>query len=166
MSVLSGLGGSALLAAALFAFDGLAAGQGLLSLLTLAALGAFALPRLYLSRGDEELFVLRAKKSLLYALAAAAALLCVRANARLSQSRAESLIAACESYREANRRYPERLADLAPRFIPEIPKARRTWLQAEFSYRAGSEHVLGWTTLPPFGRRYYVLEAKRWGREG
>lgn len=166
MSLRSGLGGSAALAAALFAFDGLVAGQGLLSALTLGAVGAVGLPRLYLARDDEDLFVLRAKRILLFALAAAAALLCVRANTRLAARRAEEVIAACESYRAANERYPERLSDLVPRFLPAIPKAKRTLLHGDFFYRAGGEHVLGWTTMPPFGRRYFVLEEKRWGAEG
>jgi hypothetical protein len=164
MRVLSGLGLSAVAAAGLFLFDGVAVGQGVLSLLVLAFVAVAGLPSLYLARTDTDLFVLRAKKTVLFALAAAAALLFVRFNTRLAARRAEALITACESYREANSRYPDRLADLAPRFIANIPKAKLTWRQAEFFYRAGDTHVLGWTTMPPFGQRFFVLEEKRWGQ--
>ena len=124
MRVLSGLGLSVVAAAGLFLFDGPVVGQGVLSLLVLAFVAVVGLPRLYLARTDTDLFVLRAKKTMLFALAATAALLFVRFNTRLATRRAEALIAACEGYREAHSRYPDRLADLAPRFIADIPKAR------------------------------------------
>lgn len=160
----SGLRRTALIAGAIFLFDGLIASQGVLSLITLVIVFVVFLPRLYLARTDTDLFILRAKKTLFFALAAAAALLCVRFNMHLAQRRADALIAACESYQKDNQRYPERLEDLVPRFIAEIPRAKLTLGRSDYFYRAGATHTLGWTTMPPFGRRYYVLEEKRWGQ--
>ena len=42
-------------------------------------------------------------------------------NTELARERAQRIIAAAESYKAANGRYPERLEQLVPRFIPEIP---------------------------------------------
>lgn len=85
-------------------------------------------------------------------------------NTDLARERAERIIAAAESYKAANGRYPERLEQLVPRFIPEIPaKAKLTLLDNGFSYHAATDnHTLMYVFMPPFGRRYYQFESKTW----
>jgi len=88
-------------------------------------------------------------------------------NKRVSQERAERIIAAVENYKAANGKYPDRLDQLVPQFMAEIPaKARITFGDIGFRYYAGSDpesHTLLYVVMPPFGRRTYNFETKTWG---
>jgi len=86
----------------------------------------------------------------------------------LAKSRAERVIAACEAYRTANGGYPENLQQLVPAYLPEIPRARIALTFDRFDYirMVGREHgtqtMLMYTTVPPFGHASYTFETKRW----
>ncbi len=73
-----------------------------------------------------------------------------------------AVIAACEAFAKDKGRYPAELEELTPGYLPSIPRARYTLFFGEFSYQASpTEHTLGWITIPPFGRRFYILEERR-----
>lgn len=85
-------------------------------------------------------------------------------NRNIARERAERIIAAVESYKAANGAYPDRLDQLAPRFLAEIPtKARLTFTDSGFRYLAGDSHTLMYVALPPFGRNTYNFETRSWG---
>jgi len=78
----------------------------------------------------------------------------------LAKKRAHELIAACNKYKASHGDFPDRLQDLVPEFIPEVPRAKYTPRYGEFSYHRGN---LMWTSIPPFGRPYYDFYSERWG---
>jgi hypothetical protein len=84
----------------------------------------------------------------------------------VANANAANLIRACESYREANGTYPERLEQLVPRYVASIPRAKYCCLHGEFWYLYGRDfecHILLWYDIPPFGRKTYNLDSRRWG---
>jgi hypothetical protein len=81
-------------------------------------------------------------------------------NNMLAKQRAEDLKTACYQYKEQHGDFPERLQDMVPEFIPNVPLAKYTPRYGEFSYHKGN---LMWVSIPPFGRPYYDFYAERWG---
>lgn len=97
-------------------------------------------------------------------LAAAASVLALnRVQNELARERAEKVVAAVEAFNAAEKRYPDKLEDLVPRYLPEIPVAKYTLPFHTFQYRVYSgRQSLIYTTMPPFGRRIYSFKEKRW----
>ncbi len=82
----------------------------------------------------------------------------------IATANARSLIQACERYRVVNGNYPERLAELVPRYLDSVPKAKCCYSSNDFWYFASAGgHTLSWNDLPPFGRRVYNFETSEWG---
>lgn len=81
----------------------------------------------------------------------------------IAMGNAERLIEACERYRQANGAYPERLAELVPRYLNAIPRAKYCCFQGEFWYIGAPRPLLLWYEVPPFGRRIYNFERGDWG---
>jgi len=83
---------------------------------------------------------------------------------RVAESNARRVIAACEAYREANGGYPKGLDELAPRYPPSVPPAKHClgpWNR--FRYFYGENHSsLFWYVLPPYGRKIWNFEDRRW----
>jgi hypothetical protein len=83
---------------------------------------------------------------------------------QIARGNATRLILACERYQAASGAYPERLADLVPRHLNRIPRAKYCLLWGNFEYFKG-EHspLLYWYAVPPFGRKIYNFDEGRWG---
>lgn len=155
----------------LFLADSLVVGQGLLSLLAaVAGLALLAAGALWAGlRRQGALARSRLLRAALYlglGLATAGAL---RLHTATARGNAETVIAACQRYRAAHGRFPERLEELVPGQLPRVPRARYTLLWGEFSYWStgtpeAPAHALAYVALPPFGRRVYQLEQGAWGR--
>lgn len=101
----------------------------------------------------------------IYLSAVATALALVVFNRSLAEQRAHEVIVAVESYKASRGTYPDKLDQLVPEFIAEIPaKARSTLADSGFRYIAGQDsHLLMYVAFPPFGRPVYTFESKRWG---
>lgn len=80
----------------------------------------------------------------------------------IAMGNAERVIEACERYREANGAYPERLAELVPRYLNSIPRAKYCCSWGEFWYFGPPRPLLFWYEVPPFGRRIYNFERGAW----
>ena len=82
----------------------------------------------------------------------------------IATANAASIIRACESYREANGGYPDRLHQLVPRYLNSIPRAKYCWVGGEFAYYRSSpqHHVLWWCKFTPFCKRVYNFERSTW----
>jgi hypothetical protein len=99
-----------------------------------------------------------------YLTAVGVVLSLIQINKSIAKERAERIIAAVENYKAANGKYPNRLNELAPKFIAEIPdKARVTFTDSGFRYLVGERHTLMYVSMPPFGRTTYNFETKSWG---
>jgi len=162
------------LAVALFILDAFVSGGGFLSLLVIIFVLPVLVIRALWAWKRRPLLLRRLGSVVIYFSAAVAAIIVVRADQEATRGRAEQVIAACEAYKQANDAYPEKLADLVPKFVSAIPKARLRGAMTPHSFRyivAGptgfvqttNAHVLIYTSAPPFGRSYYVFEEKRWG---
>jgi hypothetical protein len=81
----------------------------------------------------------------------------------IARERAEKLIVAVEQFYAKQGRYPERLEELVPVIIPAIPRAKYVMMADKFGYSvSGSRHSLGYVVVPPFGRRIYTFEDRKW----
>ncbi|MCX7148783.1 MAG: hypothetical protein NTY05_05140 [Rhodocyclales bacterium] len=146
-----------------------------LLLIFLDALGVYAfligaflilvyLPRSLLARKYAACRKERLIRFAIYLAAVGVVLGLIPINKQIAEERAERIIAAVESYKAANGKYPDRLDQLAPQFIAEIPaKARVSFGDIGFRYIAGESHTLMYVAMPPFGRRTYNFETKSWG---
>ena len=84
-------------------------------------------------------------------------------NNRIARKRAELLIEACEDYKTKYGRWPKGLTELIPEFFKKIPKAKYTLAFNEFHYTSDrGKHTLMYNSIPPFGRKYYLFEKKKW----
>lgn len=160
------------LAALLFLFDGVIGGQGFFSLLMLVVGVPVLLIRAALARKDAPLLKRRLASVGIYAGAALATIVVVRLDQAGARVRADLVIMACEEFKKAEGDYPKTLAELTPKFLPAIPRARQVGMVKEFMYlvsgpnefvKGTNVHTLIYTAIQPIGRSYYVFEEKRWG---
>jgi hypothetical protein len=81
----------------------------------------------------------------------------------IARERAETLIVAVEQFHAKHGRYPKRLEEVVPVFISEIPRAKYVALAEKFRYFVSdSRHSLMYVEIPPFGRRIYTFEDRKW----
>ena len=111
----------------------------------------------------EARFKLRLSKAAVTSIGGFAALTIIVYGNVIARERAESLVVAVEQFHAKHGRYPERLGEIVPEFIPEIPKAKYVLIADRFRYfKSDSRHSLMYVEIPPFGRRIYTFEDRRW----
>ena len=83
----------------------------------------------------------------------------------IAEANAERIIKACEEFRAANGKYPGTLEDLVPGYLKSVPRAKYCLMFGEFRYWNGEQvpAMLEWCKIPPFGRKIYHFEDRRWG---
>jgi hypothetical protein len=155
-----------IIAACLYAFDGLIVGQGVL--------GVFVFLVVFLAGGIRILMAVRRKEHALvrlhaarvgiYCLMAAAIIATIYVNNRIASRQAERVIAACRQYEAKFHRLPDSLQEVVPEFLPGIPRAKYTLLYGDFAYFVSDEkkHHLYYVAFPPFARAIYSFESNRW----
>jgi len=82
-------------------------------------------------------------------------------NKKIAQSRAEQLVTAIKAYRQAENKYPDKLKDLVPEYIPKVPLAKYSMMYNEFHY-SGKYHFLFYVSFPPFTRPSYFFDRNEW----
>lgn len=82
---------------------------------------------------------------------------------RIGKENAPRIILACEAFHDANGEYPKTLDELVPRYLQSIPRAKYCLMQGNFLYWNYGRPMLVWYIDPPFGRKIYDFEEKRWG---
>jgi hypothetical protein len=83
---------------------------------------------------------------------------------RMARQRAGIVIAAVEAFHAAEKRYPENLAQLAPKYLESVPRAKYTVFFGDFIYCASAgDATLMFVALPPFGRPIYRFVIGKWG---
>jgi O-antigen ligase len=139
--------------------------QGLISIILLLLCVFWMAPSVLMARKDKSLARFRAGRVAAYFLAAIAALGIIRLNNSLAERRAEVVVAAVRQYQQKNGRYPQRLEEVTPEFLPAIPRARYSFMWNNFMYfNAGSSPRLVYVAFPPFLRRVYNFESGSWGQ--
>jgi hypothetical protein len=82
---------------------------------------------------------------------------------KISDVHAQQVIEACEEYQFANRRYPNELDDLVPKYLASVPPAKYC-LMGNFVYvNSDNGPCMLWWTRYGFYRRIYDFREKRWG---
>jgi len=162
---LTELRGSLLGAVMVFVTDAFFLNQGVLALVTVVGALLVLLPMAWWAYRCEEtaLAKLRTWRAGLFLAAGTAVLLANGLNNGLAQRRAKVIVEACERFKDSRLHYPERLQELVPDFLPQVPKAKLALMYSDFRYRpSAGRHVLSWVVFPPYGRRFYNFEEKRW----
>ena len=162
------LGKSSLIAAALFVFDAYMLNQGLIAFCLIFLTALVFLPRaLWVRRTDRRLYERRLAKAGIYLLAAIAIIVCNSWQNRMADRRAIRIGNACLAFHAKYQRYPNRLQELVPEFLPAVPVAKYVDGAAGhffyFNPPSGAEPMLYYEALPPFGRRFYHLKTGGWG---
>jgi hypothetical protein len=152
---------TAIVLSLIFLFDLFWVGQGLISLF----IAFFGIPILTVGaiwsalRKQGPWARSRLLRAGMYLLFGAATVAAGRLHVWTATSRAQTLIVACQAYKQDHAAFPQRLDDLVPKYLPSIPRAKYTLMWGEFTYRAPT---LSYVAMPPVGRRLYNLEEGRW----
>jgi hypothetical protein len=150
----------------LFVIDAFFLNQGILSGMFLAVLVIAFVPVtlwLILRKRRSELR-LQISQFGIYAVMCLAVLSWVSLNNAMARRRAMMLGDACRQFHTKYNRYPDRLEELEPEFIPSIPVAKYAFMNANFFYLKSTEDPeVGFVELPPFGRRLYHVKSGNWG---
>jgi hypothetical protein len=83
---------------------------------------------------------------------------------KIARVNASQIIVACEAFHNDNNRFPKTLDELVPRYIPAIPRAKYCLAFGEFRYWGSEDDhpILVWYVVPPYGRKIYDFDDKRW----
>ncbi len=86
---------------------------------------------------------------------------------KIAEANAERIIKACEAFHAANGKYPSKLEELVPRYLKSVPRAKYCYGLGfgEFRYPNddGVHAMLMWYKIPPYGRKIYTFQDRRWG---
>ncbi|MDP2795421.1 MAG: hypothetical protein Q8O25_15300 [Sulfurisoma sp.] len=83
----------------------------------------------------------------------------------MAQANADRIVQAIERFHQSRGTYPARLTDLIPAYLDAVPPAKYSLTVESFTYRgldSGRECMLSWVAVPPFGRRVYTCQSKKW----
>jgi hypothetical protein len=145
------------------AVDAFIFGQAVIAFF-LCVTGALYYPlRAIQARKDGARLKLRLSKAAITSIAGFAALGAIAYGNVMARERAGALIVAVERFHAKHGRYPGRLEEMIPEFVAEIPRAKYVAIADRFRYsRSGSRHSLMYVEMPPFGRRIYTFEDRKW----
>lgn len=154
----------------LFALDAIGIGQGFWTVLVgfVAIVVHSVLAGLKISAGELRRGRLHLAAVGVYALTVVLVWTYILTDRSMASRRADALIAACHAYEAKYGRYPDRLEELVPGFVERVPRARHVLAWGEFEYYvspgegAKRHHRLKYWVVPPFGRRLYFFEERRW----
>jgi hypothetical protein len=151
------------IAAALAMTDAFFFSQGVLAIALCLAGLLYYVPRAIGARPDPALFRLRVIKAAVVTFSGMAAIAVIVTFNNIAESRAREVIAAAENFKSRFGRYPEKLDELVPLFMPEVPMAKPAGMLRQFTYyHVEGEHTLSYVVVPPFGRKLYNFERQRW----
>lgn len=139
----------------------LVCGQGVVVMMTglTAASGLGLLAAYRLIKGDKGGSKTAGAKALIFAGMILVALGIDAANKAIARSRAETIIAACRSYKDRTGAYPETLQTLVPEYLKAVPRARYSVLWSAFHYGEGR---LAWMVVPMTVMPSYDLNTGNW----
>lgn len=153
-----------IIAGALFVIDAFILNQGSIAVFALLFVFFYQLPKALGTVRDEGVRKRRLQRAGIFTLMAALILGANLLNNLNARSRARRLITRCNQYKEKYGKFPDNLEALVPEFIRGVPRAKFVpGRNGRFKYSAAADsHQLMYTSLPPFSRKYYVLEERAW----
>lgn len=155
---------AAIYAVLLFVLDALVFNQFVVAFVTILIVLPTVLYRAFVDRKDRPVLKTRLITAGILLLMVLMIMTANGMNNRLARQRTLYLASACEKYKADHGGYPDRLSDLVPRYIPEVPPAKFTIVASSFIYLSRADrHTIIFTAIPPFGRITYTLEGRSWG---
>lgn len=151
--------------AALIAFDVFVGGAtALLSILTLLFLSTFGLGWALASWRNRALMLGRLRAIAITSVMAAAAIAWGLYDGVQAERRVLATAGAVKAFAARHGRYPERLEELVPAFLPEAPHAHRFGMARTLYYRPVGDKGpwLMYISAPPFGSRSLEVETGNW----
>ena len=101
----------------------------------------------------------------IYAAGAVLTIGVIRFNNSMARQHAEIIIQACGQYWNQKGGFPDRLEDLVPDYLKQVPRAKYAFSNNRFIYRSRPDsHTLMYVAFPPFGRKIYSFENRKWGQ--
>jgi hypothetical protein len=153
-----------LIALSLFLIDAFFLNQGIIALVALLLVLPVLAIRAILKWKDKVLLKRRFVTIAIYSVMVFLIMASNNINNKIAFNRATTIISACDQYKIRQGVYPEKLNDLIPKYLDNIPSAKYTFSYNQFRYISSKDrHSLMFISIPPFGRQYYVLEEKKWG---
>lgn len=152
-------------AALVYALDVWVVGMGMFSFLVALVVGVtIALSRL--PAGDAAAFRTKLWKLGVWCLVPGVMYGTMVVQTHVAQSRADRVVSAIEGFHAKEGRYPARLAELVPGYLPSIPRAHPRVVFDEYHYYPGSDGKtsLTWVVYPPFYRATYDFADRTWSR--
>jgi len=80
----------------------------------------------------------------------------------MAETNAQRIIAACEEYHAAHGNYPDKLDELVPQYMSSVPVAKYCIAWNRFDYFNHGNPLLVWCVVPPYFRKIYSFEGRRW----
>ena len=148
----------------LFFIDAFVMNQGAIAVISAMVIVLWLLPKSLMLKYKRESARIPLTKAAIYSIMVLLIFLANFANNKLAKHRAENLIIAIEKYHQQTGIYPEKLNNLVPEYISNIPRAKFTLIFNEFGYINHKDtQVLYYIELPPFGRPIYNFNRQSWG---
>lgn len=145
------------------ALDGFVVGTITASLVCAGYALFYALPCALTARENKERRNYYLMRAGVFALVPVLVVLAMWMNLSIGERNADTVVAAIGKFRVEQRRYPKSLQELTPRYLPEIPRTSIAIMDQGFRYLpAGDKATLMYVTVPPFGRRVYDFDQRRW----
>lgn len=155
---------SILIAIGLFIFDAFIMNQGAIAIIAILVIILWLLPKSAFLKYKKRSPAVPLTKALIYGAMALAVLTANFANNKLAKYRAEKLIVAIEAFHQSTGSYPEKLTDLVPAYIPDVPNAKYALTSNKFWYYNDQGNAsLFYVAHPPFGRPTYSFNRHSWG---
>ena len=153
-----------IIAVAIFVLDAYLLNQGVIAMVFLFLVAPITLIKASFAWKNADMRKRRLVAAGVYFIMAITVLAYIQVNNRRASRKADLLIAACKEYRAVHIAYPEKLTDLVPDFLEKIPKAKYAYSASQFHYVSREDaHLLWYVSFPPFGKRIYRFETKKWG---
>ena len=148
----------------LFFIDAFVMNQGAIAVISAMVIVLWLLPKSLMLKYKRESARIPLTKAAIYSIMVLLVFLANFANNKLAKHRAENLIIAIEKYHQQTGIYPEKLNNLVPEYISNIPHAKFTLMLNEFGYiNYKDTQALYYIELPPFGRPIYNFNRQSWG---
>lgn len=80
---------------------------------------------------------------------------------KISDAHAQQVIKACEEFRVANGRYPNKLDELVPKYFASVPRPKYC-MMSNFFYVNSDGHPMLWWNRYGFYKRSYYFDERRW----
>lgn len=120
-------------------------------------------PRALMSIRNRDVLKLRLGKAAVACICGATAIAWLNLERHMARQRAEQIVAAVQKFRGDHSQYPNKLDDLVPAYLAEIPRTHIGFSGGRFQYlNTQSDHKLIYLGVPPNVRTIYTFEGAHW----